>query len=367
MWFIFPQFKGLGYSAISNHSAIKSIDEARAYLNHPILGERLIECAGELLGVENRSAAQIFGSPDDMKLRSCATLFACVSPAGSVFHQLLNKYFAGAHDEKTLELVGRGKVCTWTTGDGPIVATAIHAGHEIRPELHEHIALSDAERLREEDPFTNAWVGIAPSQVIGLRSRFEVDLNRPRDKAVYQKPQDAWGLNVWKHPLPAEIVERSLALHDAFYERAKREFETLRQRYGRFVVLDLHSYNHRRGGSDQPPDDPNQNPEINVGTGSMDRRRWGGLVDRFMKDFRSYDFSGRSLDVRENVRFKGGYFSQWVHSTFPESGCALAIEVKKFFMDEWTGRPDQNLIAAIGKALQSTVAGILTELSGAAR
>ena len=87
MWYIFPQFDGLGFSAISRRYSIKSRAEAEAYLRHPVLGPRLIECAEAALGVEGRSAFEIFGSPDDMKLRSCATLFARVSPAGSVFER----------------------------------------------------------------------------------------------------------------------------------------------------------------------------------------------------------------------------------------------------------------------------------------
>ena len=108
MWYIFPQYDGLGFSATSKHFAIKSLDEARAYLAHSILGPRLIECATAALAVEGKSARAVFGSPDDMKLRSCATLFAHVSPAGSVFHRLLDKYFDGKPDEKTLRLVGDG-------------------------------------------------------------------------------------------------------------------------------------------------------------------------------------------------------------------------------------------------------------------
>lgn len=108
MWYIFPQYDGLGFSATSKHFAIKSLDEARAYLAHPVLGPRLIECAAAAVAVEGKSARAVFGSPDDMKLRSCATLFAHVSPAGSVFHRLLDKYFDGKPDEKTLRLVGDG-------------------------------------------------------------------------------------------------------------------------------------------------------------------------------------------------------------------------------------------------------------------
>jgi uncharacterized protein (DUF1810 family) len=105
IWYIFPQFDGLGFSSMSKKYAIKSLAEARAYLAHPVLGPRLAACAEAALDVEGKTATQIFGSPDDMKLKSCATLFACVSPEGSVFHRLLDKYFHGGRDEKTLQIV----------------------------------------------------------------------------------------------------------------------------------------------------------------------------------------------------------------------------------------------------------------------
>jgi uncharacterized protein (DUF1810 family) len=106
MWYIFPQIEGLAFSSTSKYYAIKSVEEARAYLAHPVLGRRLLECAEAAVGVEGRSATEIFGSPDDLKLRSCATLFACVSPPGSVFDRLLGKYYRGERDGKTLRLLG---------------------------------------------------------------------------------------------------------------------------------------------------------------------------------------------------------------------------------------------------------------------
>ena len=106
MWHIFPQVDGLAFSSISKHYSIKSVAEAKAYLDHPILGSRLLECAEAVVRVEGRSAAEIFGAPDDLKLRSCATLFACVSPRGSVFDRLLTKYYRGERDGKTLQLLG---------------------------------------------------------------------------------------------------------------------------------------------------------------------------------------------------------------------------------------------------------------------
>ncbi len=105
MWFIFPQLAGLGRSAMSRRYAIASTDEAKAYLEHPLLGPHLIECAATVLGIEGRSAYEIFGSPDDLKLHSCATLFARASPPRSVFSRLLTQYFDGLEDEQTVNLL----------------------------------------------------------------------------------------------------------------------------------------------------------------------------------------------------------------------------------------------------------------------
>jgi uncharacterized protein (DUF1810 family) len=106
MWYIFPQLDGLAFSSTSKYYAIKSIEEAKAYLDHPVLGPRLRQCAEAVICVEGRSATEIFGSPDDLKLRSCATLFACVLPPGSVFDRLLEKYYDSERDRKTLRLLG---------------------------------------------------------------------------------------------------------------------------------------------------------------------------------------------------------------------------------------------------------------------
>lgn len=107
MWFIFPQIDGLGYSAMAKRYAIKNIEEARAYLAHPILGPRLLKISQALLEVKDRTARQIMGTPDDLKLRSCATLFAAISSADSVFHRVLDHYYAGKPDDQTLGLLAR--------------------------------------------------------------------------------------------------------------------------------------------------------------------------------------------------------------------------------------------------------------------
>jgi len=108
MWYVFPQIEGLGLSATSQHYAIRGADEAQAYLAHPVLGTRLVDCFDAVLAIEGRSAREIFGSPDDLKLRSCATLFETVAPPGSVFGRVLDRYFAGQRDDATLARLGRG-------------------------------------------------------------------------------------------------------------------------------------------------------------------------------------------------------------------------------------------------------------------
>jgi len=254
------------------------------------------------------------------------------------------------------------KIWKLRQGRGRLVAAALHDGHAVREEVSRLLALTDLERLREEDPFTGSWTQLSNIRVIGLRSRFEVDLNRPREQAVYLTEEHAWGLRIWRGEPDFDLLERSLAGYDSFYRAMYRLLKDVENRHGHFVVLDLHSYNHRRDGTSAPPADPKTNPDVNVGTGTMVRERWAPVIDRFIHDLRSFDYLGRNLDVRENIRFRGGNFPRWIHQTFPRSGCALAVEVKKFFMDEWTGEPDQLQLDAVGEALKSTVPGVLEEM-----
>jgi len=106
MWYIFPQLRGLGSSDTSIYYGIQSIDEAESYINHPVLGQRLIEMCLALLQLKSDNANEIFGSPDDLKLRSSMTLFASLPDAYPVFQSVLEKFFNGEADDKTLRLIG---------------------------------------------------------------------------------------------------------------------------------------------------------------------------------------------------------------------------------------------------------------------
>jgi N-formylglutamate deformylase len=247
-------------------------------------------------------------------------------------------------------------------GGGPIVATAIHDGHDVRQPVADRLALDEATRLREEDPYTGLLAAVFPTHVIGRRSRFEVDLNRDREHAVYRMPEDAWGLNVWRSDPTSSCIAQSLANYDVFYASFYGLLEAIVAAHGAVVVLDIHSYNHRREGPDGPCADCVGNPEVNLGVASVDRRRWGRVVDRLAEALRTPDAGGQSLDVRENVKFQGGHFPRWINGSFRDSACAIAIEFKKTFTDEWTGELHPPRFEHLKRALCTSVPGLLAEL-----
>ena len=249
-------------------------------------------------------------------------------------------------------------------GDGPFVGLAIHAGHEMRQALRGALAIDEDARRREEDPYTDRIAALCGTKVVTSRSRFEVDLNRPANEAICIQPADCWNLRVWKQEdgLTQTMYRRSLDEHARFYSMLASLLDQIAERQGRFVVLDCHSYNHRRAGPTAPPADPAQNPEINIGTGSMDRAYWAPVVDRFSSALAGANYLGRHLDVRENVKFRGRFLAEFVHKRYPRSGCCIAIEVKKFFMDEWTGELDERafevVLAAFRLALPAAQIGL---------
>ena len=244
---------------------------------------------------------------------------------------------------------------------GPLVATAIHDGHEVREDLKDRYNLTAGERLREEDPFTGEIAREFGNHIVGLRSRFQVDLNRNEQKAVYQKPEDAWGLHVWKKAPSEELLERSLEEHRTFYDIVEEKLSSLIDAHGYVIVYDIHSYNHKREGANGPGANPKENPEVNIGTAGMNKEIWEPVVERFKRSLRNYDYPGGTLDVRENVKFRGGYFMNWIHERFGDRACAMSIEFKKIFMDEWTGKVCHDKLNHLKNALKQSMPVVLHE------
>ena len=246
---------------------------------------------------------------------------------------------------------------------GQLVATAIHTGHDLRPEVAEAMVLDEATRLREEDPHTDTIGALTPARAVVHRSRFEVDLNRLLEDAVYRTPEDCWGLQVWRtDPLAEDIVRRSQQEYASFYSALGARLDEVAGR-GPFVLYDVHSYNHRRDGADAEPEPVEDNPEVNLGTGSVDRKVFQGVIDAFTESLSAQSTDGGAIDVRENVKFEGRALAWWVHERYAGRGVVLALEFKKTFMDEWSGQVDEVRVRQLQQALAATHGRVLAALA----
>jgi N-formylglutamate deformylase len=243
-------------------------------------------------------------------------------------------------------------------GDGPVLAAAIHDGHRMRDSLRTHLVATDDQLRRDEDPLTGVLTSAGDARLTARNSRFQADLNRPRDKAISSDPEDTWGMRIWRD-LPEPEVEASQREHQRFYAMASALVEALLARWGCVFVLDIHSYNHRRAGAHAPPADPAGNPDIDLGVTTLDATRWGPTMRRFAQALRETPLRGNTPDVRDNVRYEGGgHFPEWLHSTFGGPVCAVSLEYKKVYMDEWTAQADIAALDDLRLGLQRAVAAV---------
>lgn len=209
------------------------------------------------------------------------------------------------------------------------VCTAIHAGHRMRDELLVKCALSDAERLYEEDPYTDYLIANQPITVIARDSRFEYDLNRAPDACIHE---EAWGKTVWRKPLTPAERQRSRDKHAAFYTVLNALYHKLESRYPAVLVYDVHAFNYRR------PAMP-ETPVFNVGTDQIDLARWQPAIDAWIAELSRIRLPGLLVEALINAIFYGrGYQATFVRKHFRNT-LILPSEVKKVYMDEMRGTP----------------------------
>lgn len=246
------------------------------------------------------------------------------------------------------------------TTDSPFWSFAIHDGHQVSPLLAPYFNIDEAARLREEDPYTATIAELPINQLVVGTSRFQLDLNRPEREAVYLRPEQSWGLQVWRETLPDTFLDILYRQHQSLYRTIESHLERTIQQFGYFVALDVHSYNCKREHTDNPIN-IETDPQINIGTAYI-APQWRMLTDLLVTFMRTQTLYNEDIDVRENIKFKGGNFGRHLNGLFADKGCVWSIEFRKDFMDEWTGEPYIHRIAACKQLLINTVQHLKTHL-----
>jgi N-formylglutamate deformylase len=240
-------------------------------------------------------------------------------------------------------------ILRWRTRrPSPVLAIAMHAGHEVRPELLRCMAATEAQRLTEEDPHTDRLLEAFPVAITTRVSRFEVDINRVRERAAYTTPDTCWGIRLYRE-LPTQAqLEASRRRHDEAWAAIDRLVDSAVARFGFCVLLDIHSYCYRR-------DDPSLlwweqtgKPVFNLGTRGA-HPRFAALNTALLEALRPLSWRGRPVSVGENVVFGGGTVHNRQQRRHPGRVVVPSLELLKVFMDELTGElyePDFSAMVA---------------------
>lgn len=209
----------------------------------------------------------------------------------------------------------------------PYVCGAVHDGHQFRKSLWENCTHSEYERWYEEDPCTKEMVQTHPIVIAGCDSRFEYDLNRPPETAVYK---DAWGKELWRKPLESKEKEISLTKHENFFRVVEALIAKLESKYPKVIVFDMHSYNWKRWDREVPV--------WNLGTSNINNDRFGGLVEQWRGKLESMELPHGIVPTSKiNDTFQGnGYFLKFITKNF-DNTLVLATEISKVYCDEYTG------------------------------
>ena len=227
----------------------------------------------------------------------------------------------------------------------PYLCGAVHDGHQFRKELWDNCLHTEYERWFEEDPCTKEFIKTHPIVIAGCDSRFEYDLNRDPDNAIYE---DAWGKKLWKNPLSKKQHDKSLEKHSAFYKVVHALMSKLETKFGTCVVYDMHSYNWRRWDREVPV--------VNLGTSNVDGKRFAMDIENWRQSLSELDLPGGITSTSKiNDTFHGnGYFLKFITKNFKNT-LVLATEFKKIYCDEIGQVLFPEVVSAIEQQLQNKV------------
>jgi len=223
----------------------------------------------------------------------------------------------------------------------PYACGAVHDGHQFRSDLWDNCIHSEYDRWFEEDPATKEMVRNQPIVIAGMDSRFEYDLNRAPDSAIYD---DAWGKQLWHKPLSEEIKNRSLQKHSNFYKVVHALIQKLEEKFSVCIVYDMHSYNWKRWDREVPT--------WNLGTSNIDNNRFNKEIESWCATLGEMQLpNGIVSSSKINNTFQGnGYFLKYITKHFKNT-LVLATEVKKIYCDELNQIMFPEVVASIEKAL----------------
>ncbi|TXE06018.1 N-formylglutamate amidohydrolase [Gelidibacter salicanalis] len=225
----------------------------------------------------------------------------------------------------------------------PYACAAVHNGHQFRRELWPKCLHTEYERWYEEDPETVNMVKHHPIVISGMDSRFEYDLNRDPDNAIYE---DAWGKQLWKEPLTTEEKSKSLEKHRNFYKVVHALIKTLEAKFGCCIVYDMHSYNWKRWDREVPT--------WNLGTSNVDNTRFKNSIEDWRQELSEIKLpNGIASTAKINDTFQGnGYFLKFITENFDQT-LVLATEVAKIYCDEEGQIIYPEVVSAIRKGLRT--------------
>lgn len=225
------------------------------------------------------------------------------------------------------------------------VCGAVHDGHQFRKSLWENCIHTEYERWYEEDPCTRQMVQTHPIVISGCDSRFEYDLNRAPDTAIYD---DAWGKQLWKTPLPDAARKHSLAKHSNFYKVVHALMEKLESLHDKVLVFDMHSYNWKRWDREVPT--------WNLGTANIDTPRFGAIAEAWSQKLGKMKLpNGIASTSKINDTFHGnGYFLKYITQNFANT-LVLATEISKIYCDELTGIIYPEVVQSVEKQLKDLI------------